>query len=104
MTRRTSIAAGMALAVVSIAPLAGSAHAQDVNCSDFTYQEDAQSVYNQDPTDPNRLDEDRGADDGIACEVLPRRPVATAAASTPATSTPTASAPATGTPATGAPA
>lgn len=25
------------------------------------------------PSDPNRLDEDRGPDDGIACEVLPRR-------------------------------
>ncbi|WP_188113905.1 hypothetical protein, partial [Streptomyces apricus] len=64
-------------------------HAQDVDCRDFTYQEEAQSVYDQDPTDPNRLDEDQGADDGIACEVLPRRPVpASAAATAPGLSTP----------------
>lgn len=40
------------------------------NCPDFSYQEDAQVVYNQNPADPNRLDRDK---DGIACEQLPRR-------------------------------
>ena len=38
------------------------------NCSDFQTQEEAQAVLDQDPSDPNRLDED---DDGIACESLP---------------------------------
>ncbi|MFF3488659.1 excalibur calcium-binding protein [Streptomyces sp. NPDC002701] len=83
MPRRTAVAAGIA-AVVSLVPLAGTAHAQDVDCRDFAYQEDAQSVYNQDPTDPNRLDEDQGVDDGIACEVLPRR---TGTLTSPAAST-----------------
>ena len=45
------------------------AYGQNIyNCSDFSYQEDAQSVYNQDTSDPNRLD---GDGDGIACESLP---------------------------------
>lgn len=43
------------------------------NCADFDFQEDAQGVYNQDTSDPNGLDEDDGADDGIACESLPSR-------------------------------
>lgn len=36
------------------------------NCPDFQTQEEAQAVLDQDPGDPNRLD-----DDGIACESLP---------------------------------
>ncbi|MFE3382564.1 excalibur calcium-binding protein [Streptomyces anulatus] len=70
---RRSIVAGIALAIVSVAPLSGVAHAQDLDCADFRFQEDAQAELNRDPGDPNRLDEDRGIDDGIACEVLPRR-------------------------------
>lgn len=46
--------------------------AQDMDCSDFTYQEDAQAVYDADPSDPNGLDGDDN--DGIACESLPHRP------------------------------
>ncbi|MGW6465900.1 excalibur calcium-binding protein [Streptomyces rubiginosohelvolus] len=68
-----SVVAGIALAIVSIAPLSGVAHAQDLDCVDFRFQEDAQAEFDRDPSDPNRLDEDRGPDDGIACEVLPRR-------------------------------
>lgn len=49
-------------------PLAGVALAQDLNCSDFTTQAEAQAVYNQDPSDPNGLDRDN---DGVACEALP---------------------------------
>lgn len=45
--------------------------AADLNCGDFQYQEDAQAVYNQDPSDPNHLDDDK---DGIACETRPHRP------------------------------
>jgi endonuclease YncB( thermonuclease family) len=37
-------------------------------CTDFDTQEEAQAVYNQDPTDPYGLDEDG---DAIACEDLP---------------------------------
>lgn len=40
----------------------------DRNCSDFRYQEDAQTFLL--PGDPHRLDADR---DGIACEELPKR-------------------------------
>ncbi|MGI5452033.1 excalibur calcium-binding domain-containing protein [Streptomyces sp. CA-249302] len=47
------------------------AHAKaDLDCSDFTYQEDAQAEFNRLPGDPYRLDEDN---DGIACEWLPHR-------------------------------
>ncbi|GGY77805.1 excalibur calcium-binding protein (plasmid) [Streptomyces anulatus] len=73
-----SVVAGIALAILSLAPLSGIAHAQDLDCSDFRFQEDAQAEFNRDPGDPNRLDEDRGSDDGIACEVLPRRSSASA--------------------------
>src|SRR4051794_5013527 len=46
----------------------------DLNdCSDFTYQEDAQAQLL--PGDPYRLDADN---DGIACEELPHRPETTA--------------------------
>jgi hypothetical protein len=41
-----------------------------LNCSDFTYQEDAQAELDADPSDPNDLDTDG---DGIACESLPSR-------------------------------
>ncbi|MEH0554325.1 excalibur calcium-binding protein [Streptomyces sp. B21-101] len=84
MPRRATVA-GIAAAVLTVALLSGVAHAQDLNCSDFTYQEDAQAVFDQDPSDPNRLDEDRGPDDGIACEALPHRSLPTLV---PATSIP----------------
>ncbi|MFF5922587.1 excalibur calcium-binding protein [Streptomyces flavochromogenes] len=68
-----SLVAGIALAIVSVAPLSGVAHAQALDCRDFRFQEDAQAEFDRDPSDPNRLDEDQGPDDGIACEALPRR-------------------------------
>ncbi|WP_340373926.1 excalibur calcium-binding protein [Streptomyces sp. SS7] len=80
-------AAAAAAAIMIVVPLAGVAHAQDLDCRDFTFQEDAQAVFDQDRSDPNRLDEDQGPDDGIACEALPRR---SPAALAPATSRPTA--------------
>jgi hypothetical protein len=53
---------------------AGAARAQtDYDCSDFQYQEDAQAQLL--PGDPYGLDADH---DGIACENLPPRPIATA--------------------------
>jgi hypothetical protein len=72
MHRRTAVT-GIVAAAVWIAPLSGVAYAQDLDCRDFAFQEDAQAFLNQDPSDPHRLDEDQGPDDGIACEVLPRR-------------------------------
>ncbi|MER6561139.1 excalibur calcium-binding protein [Streptomyces sp. NPDC001027] len=84
MPRRATVA-GIAAAILTVALLSGVAHAQDLDCSDFTFQEDAQAVFDQDPSDPNRLDEDRGPDDGIACEALPRRTLPTLV---PATSSP----------------
>lgn len=37
----------------------------DLDCEDFTTQQQAQAVYDQDPSDPNNLDADN---DGLACE------------------------------------
>jgi hypothetical protein len=46
--------------------------AQDIlNCEDFDSQADAQAELRGNPSDPNGLDEDDGADDGIACETYP---------------------------------
>lgn len=42
--------------------------AQDLDCSNFATQEEAQAVLDSDPSDPHRLDADG---DGIACESLP---------------------------------
>src|SRR4051812_28924066 len=43
--------------------------AQDLlNCDDFDSQAEAQANLRENPSDPNKLDEDEGADDGIACE------------------------------------
>ncbi|SEE23253.1 excalibur calcium-binding protein [Streptomyces sp. TLI_105] len=72
MSSRSTVS-GIALAIASVAPLAGVAHARDLDCKDFHFQEDAQAVFDRDTSDPNRLDEDQGPDDGIACEALPRR-------------------------------
>jgi len=40
----------------------------DLDCEDFQTQEEAQAVYDQDPSDPNNLDPNK---DGIACALLP---------------------------------
>ncbi len=53
-------------------PVAAQAAAQDLlNCSDFSYQEDAQAELARDADDPNQLD--GNDDDGVACEDLPSR-------------------------------
>jgi len=62
----------MLLSVLVVGSFASPAFAQaDLDCGDFTYQEEAQAVYKRDPSDPNGLDADN---DGIACESLPPRP------------------------------
>jgi hypothetical protein len=49
------------------------------DCEDFTYQEEAQAVYDQDTSDPYGLDGPIGSASsgtpGVACEELPKRPV-----------------------------
>ena len=40
---------------------------QDLDCSDFLFQEDAQEELERNPSDPNNLDQ---YNDGIACENL----------------------------------
>ncbi|WP_308431746.1 excalibur calcium-binding domain-containing protein [Amycolatopsis acidiphila] len=88
-----AVAAVGAIALLGPAPLAFAqtgAHtatgADTLNCSDFTYQEDAQAVYNQDPRDPNNLDADN---DGIACESLPHKPKQTTTKTTTSRKPPT---------------
>jgi hypothetical protein len=44
------------------------AASDDLDCEDFTTQEEAQAVLDADPADPNNLDPNR---DGIACSLLP---------------------------------
>jgi hypothetical protein len=57
-----------------VVAMAGTALADDLGCSDFDHQEEAQAVLDADTSDPHRLD--GGADgpaDGVACESLPSR-------------------------------
>jgi LPXTG-motif cell wall-anchored protein len=56
--------------------LAGQAQAQgDLDCSDFDTQQEAQAVFDADPSDPHGLDGSDG--DGIVCESLPDGPPVT---------------------------
>lgn len=67
---------------------AGPASAQDnlYDCSDFTFQEDAQDAFDAIPGDTSELDEDG---DGIAYERLQHRPTPTPTPTETATPTPT---------------
>lgn len=59
------------VAFLSILLIFGSAQvvfANDLNCSDFNTQQEAQAHLDADPSDPDGLDRDK---DGIACEHLP---------------------------------
>jgi len=53
-----------------LSPAAPAQEGGDLDCADFEFQEDAQAVLDQDPSDPNGLD---GDGDGVACEELPSR-------------------------------
>jgi hypothetical protein len=72
-TRIAAVAAALSAALV--VAMAGTAVAfENLNCSGFTYQEDAQKVLDQDKSDPNGLDGGSdGPADGVACESLPSR-------------------------------
>ncbi|MEU5365072.1 excalibur calcium-binding protein [Streptomyces sp. NPDC005925] len=89
--RRSTGALGTLIALVSAAALAHPAHAQDLDCRDFTYQEEAQAVFDLDTSDPHRLDEEQGPDDGKACEALPRRAGLTSSTTSPSPMTSAAS-------------
>lgn len=67
MRRFMLLAALCAALVLAMAP-AVMAQTGDLDCANFTTQEEAQQVYNQDPSDPNGLDDDN---DGMACDTLP---------------------------------
>jgi len=65
----TAAVAGIAL--LGPAPAVFAAPSPDLyDCSDFTYQEEAQAILDQDPSDPYGLDRDN---DGKACDRLPSR-------------------------------
>ena len=61
-------AAGVLLTAAFSLGFTGTAGADDLNCSDFATQADAQAVYDATPGDPNGLDQNGN---GIACETLP---------------------------------
>jgi hypothetical protein len=67
-----------ALALLMAGGVGAQEDADQLDCEDFQYQEDAQAVYDQDPSDPHGLDGPIGeASDGVAgvaCEELPHRP------------------------------
>ncbi|MFJ8632092.1 hypothetical protein [Streptomyces sp. NPDC093568] len=75
MNRRVHAICTTAISVLVLTcPAALAAPAgDDVDCSDFAFQEDAQAMFDRDRSDPNRLDRDRGGPNGVACEDLPRR-------------------------------
>jgi hypothetical protein len=73
MLHRTAAIIGgslMCLVILAVCFAHKAAAQDDLNCTDFTYQEDAQDVFDRDPSDPNNLDADNN---GIACEDLPSR-------------------------------
>lgn len=89
MRLRSTAAATVLIGATLSLGFTGTANAADLyNCDDFTYQEEAQAVFNQDPSDPHQLDDED--DDYLACEALPSNgsgvvPVAPSAAVAAAT-------------------
>jgi hypothetical protein len=73
-TRRTRLSVcAAALSGALVVVMAGTAlAAEDLDCSDFDFQEEAQAVLDADRSDPHRLDGGiDGPADGVACESLP---------------------------------
>lgn len=77
MKRTLLLAALFAALMLTIAPVANAQSGADgsFNCEDFATQEEAQAVYDDDPSDPNGLDGPPGdaftGEPGVACEELP---------------------------------
>ena len=57
----------ISLVLTFLAPAPPVAAQNNLNCSDFSTQAQAQAAYDKDPSDPNNLDSDK---DGKACEGL----------------------------------
>ena len=89
----------------SISPAYAQGQQDSYDCESFRTQEEAQAIYDQDPSDPYGLDEaDLNPGNGLACETLPHEigatnatatSTATVASTASATSTATATATAT---------
>ena len=77
LLRRLACFVALSLLAMTIYSPAVFAQQDLYDCSDFTYQEDAQAVYNQDTSDPYGLDgppgESYAGTQGVACEELPSR-------------------------------
>ncbi|GAA4831371.1 excalibur calcium-binding protein [Kitasatospora terrestris] len=80
MRMRLTVATTLLIAAAWSLPLAGSAQAADLDCPNFSTQQEAQAVLNADPSDPNNLDADN---DNIACEDLPSGTGSSAAPAAP---------------------
>lgn len=80
-----------ASAGASASASASASAADQFDCMDFTYQEEAQAVYDQDTSDPNGLDGPIGegftGEEGVACEDLPSQGTGTDLAEEPAAET-----------------
>jgi hypothetical protein len=74
---RARWAVAIALAATALAVSPAGAQQGDLNCDDFLFQEDAQAVYDADPSDPHGLDGPPGPSSsgvpGLACEDLTSR-------------------------------
>jgi hypothetical protein len=83
----------------AISPAYAQGQQDSYDCESFRTQEEAQAIYDQDPSDPYGLDEaDLNPGNGLACETLPHEIGATnASASSTATVASTASATSTAT-------
>ncbi len=75
MRRIAYLAALSTLAMLILAPTTALAQRDLYDCSDFDYQEEAQDVFDEDPSDPYGLDGPVGEEyrgiEGVACENLP---------------------------------
>ncbi len=89
-SRRARLAALAAAvsAVLAVGTAGTAVAAADLDCGDFTYQEDAQAVLDGDPSDPHDLDGTPA--DGRACELRPRRPTGPGDPEAPGTTPPRA--------------
>jgi hypothetical protein len=73
----TMVMKALTLAALLMAAFAAPASAQELNCSNFDSQAEAQAELRRNPADPNGLDGPEGADNdttgtpGVACENLP---------------------------------
>lgn len=91
MRLRILLVAAVAALYIGVLPTWAQSQATGINCSNFTYQEDAQAYFDAHPGDPEGLDGPPGpAFEGlqnVACEALPHRPVLATTSTIRATTT-----------------